>query len=480
MILHAISNFLFANFCSIGLGVAKMTKRLDIKQEVLNPEERFGQLNTSPKKKKLENVKIKQEFDCKKSLKVVLERCDYLKEFHQAFAATKTGCPSGASSLGTITTSLSQFNGKMVKAEKEDVKPMMIGDVFDIKPVKGLIVIQPEMNHTPAPVQTNSSNKKSGSTSMNDMTLNLDTMAEIRLGKTVNRRTVLPLQILYVKLDIYLTGSMLALVGWNSEADSTLMFHCIFCPWAVTSAKKIASHLKNEHSLVSFATSKKTHTTTAILYMQCMRCDYVGIDYVAVWIHYALHHGIDGVMTLSSCDQVNATATLKKLTPEHQATVFPFFGCTECDVIFNDSRHIAKHITECHYIGDISSSYNGCFVKIKKVTRPKTSANESYKKLLEDDAFADTRSEMFLCLMCSYFSFCRFLAFSHHLRVHTGKAMIYVCCAKNCTHRSSTPDDMTGHMKEVHKLSGIGNQRMRCNVTLIRQVKGQGLCECVH
>jgi len=61
----------------------------------------------------------------------------------------------------------------------------------------------------------------------------------------------------------------------------------------------------------------------------------------------------------------------REVSSDDLATVFPFYKCSMCEFLGTDNRYVAQHAVMNHRTGDVSSDYNGCFVRVLKINKPK-------------------------------------------------------------------------------------------------------------
>jgi len=311
-------------------------------------------------------------------------------------------------------------------------------------------------------------------TTTNEITL--EQLSTIVLANNMNFRRNLELQTLFVKIDDAADG-MNALLGWAVKSESKLFFQCMFCPLVDTSAKGISMHVRTAHQKLSFAMIKKVPQSGLMLFMHCRRCDFISVDITSIWIHFSIHHGLQRILSDPNVTDVTPPPTVRQsINAADVAVIFPFFKCTMCSFLATDNRYVAQHAVHSHPSGDVTTQYNGCFVQVIKLSKPKQLIpGETYSDVVEKfegvtgAASVGMQTNIFVCVFCSYVSYIRLLAISHHIRLHTGKHLMYKCSYDQCRERSMSSESMIQHLKTVHECGTMLCQRMCCQVTLIER-----------
>ena len=145
--------------------------------------------------------------------------------------------------------------------------------------------------------------------------------------------------------------------------------------------------------------------------------------------------------------------------------VFPFYSCLDCGILTADPRHIGQHVMDTH--AEEALNYNGCFIKVLRVSKPAVRSGETYTAFLDLSQHSGLRKDIFICPFCPYISFCAFFALAHYVNTHIKLFKVYTCNHTLCDWRCSAQEEMTSHMKSVH---GDHAQRVHCSITLVEKV----------
>lgn len=304
-----------------------------------------------------------------------------------------------------------------------------------------------------------------------------DDVDKVVLANNMNTREGMELQVLYVNVDDS-SSQLNALIGWSLKSEKKLIFQCMFCARIETTAKAMAAHMRRAHENFFFAMIKKAPPSTKLLFLHCRRCDFVCIDTLGMWIHFSYDHALANILEgdkqpVISLEQVDKTV----LDYNSLAEVFPFYKCCCCDFVAVDNRFVANHCVQNHEASDVSSNYNGCYVRVLKLTKPKnhdlmhTYAN--VHALFAEGKLAGCQTETFVCVTCMYVSFSRILALTHHIRMHTGKYMMLKCAREGCNVRSMSSEMMVQHIQNDHDSQANVYRRMQCHATLLEKKDGE-------
>lgn len=308
------------------------------------------------------------------------------------------------------------------------------------------------------------------------LVLNDQSIEAIHMAKETSRSEEISLQMLFVSLESNLVNTT-PFIGWkkaSSSQNDQLVFQCLFCPLFKDSAKDISTHVTDRHEDMLFVINKKRPVLNNLVYMMCSHCEYASIDVLATWVHFAFYHRVPGILSvpLPKVIKPRPSSTLK-LDMKQAAKCFPFYCCTKCRFITVDCRFMAEHVIEC----SPKDCDAGICAPVVKVSRPKTLKNETYKVLLESDDFEDVRVTMFVCLRCDSICFNKTLMLEHHLRLHSGKALVFKCFNQGCGRRVGSHADMVQHFKEHHQ-EGSVSLKMCCYVTVVEH-RGREICQCI-
>ena len=263
--------------------------------------------------------------------------------------------------------------------------------------------------------------------------------------------------------------------------DSKNFCQCCFCPFLGSSPKEIADHMVGEHGELNFALNKMRQPSGPLLLIHCRHCDFVSADPTIMFIHFEVHHGLLGIIDNASSVDVDlqTPVNLRKFNLDEVVSILTSYVCFDCSLISDDVHKVSLHILQEH---PETMNYNGCFVKLLMIQKSDGFESVTYRQVINNLDHANSRREMFHCMICGYVGFCPFLSLSHNLMTHQTKKLVYICSIKNCSFRCLEDEFMLNHLTDKHNLAMKKSFRLICSATLVDKIDPSELykeCEVV-
>jgi len=252
-----------------------------------------------------------------------------------------------------------------------------------------------------------------------------------------------------------------------SGGSRTLWFQCLFCPYGELSAKRVITHVKQQHrEYASFVQWSLLPRFQVSLYIYCRHCNFVTYDSAAMFIHFAVYHKVARIILPQLNDDEDDPDWAPVINKDAKAKHFPFYCCPNCRYIDAEWNRIIQHVLKKH---SSESVLLGCVVRLVMVGRASkhvTKTSFTYESLARQGNWHVVRKEIYACVSCKFFSFYPTYAFCHYVVKHSSLEMLYVCAGSpSCSKQCSSPEAVISHIKSTHV--AMKTLQFQCTATVL-------------